>query len=73
VNPSVIHGVIWEARAISREAGHRGVLPEGSQALLYLRDIVDAFLEETYKSESVRSMSPEQVRLLNQLGVAVGR
>jgi hypothetical protein len=62
------------AQAMKGAALH-DVPTASDRALLALRDLVDRFLAETDEGcpESMKAMSIGQVRLLNQLHLAVGR
>lgn len=66
-----------EIAAAAREAAQRAERREcaaSDQALIALRDLLASFLDATDRGypDSLKAMSIDQVRLLNQLHLAVG-
>jgi hypothetical protein len=67
-----------EIFAAAREAEQRAARGEcvaSDQALIALRDLLASFLEATDKGypDSLKEMSIDQVRILNQMHLAVGQ
>lgn len=67
---------IWGALQKAEAALHREKPSEEGRALLALRDLLFSFLEATDGPsgypDSMKAMSIDQIRILNQLHLAVG-
>jgi hypothetical protein len=63
-----------EILAASREAAGNKQQDASDRALIALRDLLISFLDATDKGcpDSMKTMSIDQIRLLNQLHLAVG-
>jgi hypothetical protein len=61
-----------EIHAATREAAQRDQPSASDRALLALRTLLVSFLDATDKGESMKAMSIDEIRLLNQLHLAVG-
>ncbi len=61
-------------KVASQEAARRGQPTAEGRALIALRDLLVSFIDATDKGcpESIKAMSIDQVRILNQLHLAVG-
>ena len=63
-----------EIFAAAQEAARRAQPSEADRALIALRDLLASFLDATNTGcpESLKAMSIDQARLLNQMHLAVG-